>query len=71
MHARFCERIETALAGLQRRIERARKPIDRGAAGPVLDVDQAASREAKRPADDARRNLHITRYNVRIEFLIV
>ena len=32
MHARFCERIETALAGLQRRIERARKPIDRGAA---------------------------------------
>jgi hypothetical protein len=33
MHARFCERIETALAGLQRRIERARKPIDRGLLG--------------------------------------
>ena len=32
MHARFCERIETALASLQRRIERAHKPIDRGAA---------------------------------------
>jgi transposase len=32
MHARFCERIETALASLQRRIERAQKPIDRGAA---------------------------------------
>src|SRR5208337_5076563 len=32
MHTRFCERIETALASLQRRIERAQKPIDRGAA---------------------------------------
>ena len=32
MHARFCERIETALASLQQRIERAQKPIDRGAA---------------------------------------
>ena len=32
MHARFCERIETALASLQRRIERAQKLIDRGAA---------------------------------------
>jgi hypothetical protein len=31
MHARFCERIETALASLQRRIERAQKPINRGA----------------------------------------
>ena len=32
MHAQFCERIEIALASLQRRIERAQKPIDRGAA---------------------------------------
>ena len=31
-HARFCERIETALQSLQRRIERAQKPVDRGAA---------------------------------------
>ena len=31
MHARFCQRIETALASLQRRIERAQKPIDRSA----------------------------------------
>jgi hypothetical protein len=32
MHPRFCERIETALASLQRRIERAQNPIDHGAA---------------------------------------
>ncbi|MBV8420834.1 MAG: hypothetical protein JOZ26_12570, partial [Hyphomicrobiales bacterium] len=32
MHARFCERIETALASLQRRLERAQKPIERGGA---------------------------------------
>src|ERR1700757_3466554 len=32
MHARFCERIETALTSLQRRIERAQQPIDRGGA---------------------------------------
>ena len=31
MHARFCERIETALARLARRIARAQKPIDRSA----------------------------------------
>lgn len=31
MHARFCERIEVGLASLQRRIERAQKPIDRSA----------------------------------------
>ena len=31
MHARFCERIETALARLQGRIARAKKPIDRSA----------------------------------------
>lgn len=30
MHARFCERIETALARLAGRLERARSPIDRG-----------------------------------------
>jgi transposase len=31
MHARFCERIETALVRLAGRLERARSPIDRGA----------------------------------------
>jgi transposase len=30
MHARFCERIETALARLQGRLTRARSPVDRG-----------------------------------------
>ena len=30
MHARFCERIETALARLQERLTRARSPVDRG-----------------------------------------
>ena len=57
MHARFCERIETALASLQRRIERAQKPIDRGAAerqiGRLLGRNsRAAARYAVRLVDD-------------------
>ena len=57
MHARFCERIETALASLQRRIERAHKPIDRGAAerqiGRLLGGNsRAAARYAIRLVDD-------------------
>ena len=57
MHARFCERIETALASLQRRIERAQKPIDRGAAerqiGRLLGRNsRAAARYAIRLVDD-------------------
>ena len=57
MHARFCERIETALAGMQRRIERAQKPIDRGAAerqiGRLLGRNsRAAARYAIRLVDD-------------------
>jgi transposase len=31
MHARFCERIETALASLEKRLTRARSPVDRSA----------------------------------------
>ena len=58
MHARFCERIETALASLQRRIERAQKPIDRGAAerqiGRLLGRNsRAAARYAIRLVDQA------------------
>jgi transposase len=57
MHARFCERIETALTSLQRRIERAQKPIDRGAAerqiGRLLGRNsRAAARYAVRLVDD-------------------
>lgn len=57
MHARFCERIETALASLQRRIERAQKPIDRGATerqiGRLLGRNsRAAARYAIRLLDD-------------------
>ena len=57
MHARFCERIETALASLQRRLERAQKPIDRGAAerqiGRLLGRNsRAAARYAVRLVDD-------------------
>src|SRR5271155_1517700 len=57
MHARFCERIETALASLQRHIERAQKPIDRGAAerqiGRLLGRNSlAAARYAIRLVDD-------------------
>lgn len=57
MHARFCERIETALASLRRRIERAQKPIDRGAAerqiGRLLGRNsRAAARYAIRLVDD-------------------
>ncbi len=57
MHARFCERIETALASLQRRIERAQKPIDRGAAerqiGRLLGRNsRAAARYAIRIVGD-------------------
>ena len=57
MHARFCERIETALASLQRRIERAQKPIDRGAAerqiGRLLGRNsRAAARYAIRLVGD-------------------
>ena len=43
MHARFCERIETALASLQRRIERAQKPIDRAAPSVRSDACSAAT----------------------------
>ena len=58
MHdARFSGRIETALAGLQQRIERARKPIDHGAAerqiGRLLGRNsRAAARYAIRLVDD-------------------
>ena len=57
MHARFCDRIETAQASLQRRIERAQKPIDRGAAerqiGRLLGRNsRAAARYAIRLVDD-------------------
>jgi transposase len=58
MHARFCERIETALARLQGRIERARNPIDRGATerqiGRLLGRNsRAAGRYAIRLVDDS------------------
>lgn len=57
MHARFCERIEIALASLQRRIERAQKPIHRGAAerqiGRLLGRNsRAAAGYAIRLVDD-------------------
>ena len=57
MHARFCERIESALASLQRRIERAQKPIDRSATerqiGRLLGRNsRAAARYAIRLVDD-------------------
>ena len=57
MHARFCDRIETALQSLQRRIERAQKPVDRGAAerqiGRLLGRNsRAAARYAIRLVDD-------------------
>lgn len=57
MHARFCERIETALASLQRRIERAQKPVDRSATerqiGRLLGRNsRAAARYAIRLLDD-------------------
>jgi transposase len=57
MHARFCERIETALAGLQRRLERAQKPIDRSATerqiGRLLGRNsRGAARYAIRLVDD-------------------
>lgn len=57
MHARFCERIETALARLQARIGRARNPIDRNATerqiGRMLGRNsRAAARYAIRLVDD-------------------
>jgi transposase len=57
MHARFCERIETALASLQRRIEQAQKAIDRSATerqiGRLLGRNsRAAARYAIRLVDD-------------------
>jgi transposase len=57
MHARFCERIETALASLQRRLERAQKPIDRSATerqiGRLLGRNsRGAARYAIRLVDD-------------------
>jgi len=57
MHARFCERIETALARLQGRIERARNPIDRSATerqiGRLLGRNsRAAARYVIRLVDD-------------------
>jgi transposase len=59
MHARFCERIETALASLQRRLERAQKPIDRSATerqiGRLLGRNsRAAARYAIRLVDDPK-----------------
>lgn len=57
MHARFCERIETALARLLARIARARNPIDRNATerqiGRLLGRNsRAAARYAIRLVDD-------------------
>jgi transposase len=57
MHSRFCERIETAVARLQRRIERAQNPIDRSATerqiGRLLGRNsRAAARYAIRLVDD-------------------
>lgn len=57
MHARFCARIETGLASLQRRIEHAQKPIDRSATerqiGRLLGRNSRASaRYAIRLVDD-------------------
>jgi transposase len=57
MHARFCERIETALARLHVRIARARNPIDRNATerqiGRLLGRNsRAAARYAIRLVDD-------------------
>jgi transposase len=59
MHARFCERIETALASLQRRLERAQNPIDRSATerqiGRLLGRNsRAAARYAIRLVDDSK-----------------
>jgi len=58
MHARFCERIETALTRLQGRIERARKPIDRSVTerqiGRLLGRNsRGAARYAIRLVDEA------------------
>jgi transposase len=57
MHARFCERIETALIRLAGRLERARTPVDRGATerqiGRLLGRNsRAAGRYAIRLIDD-------------------
>jgi len=57
MHARFCERIETALARLHARIARARNPIDRNATerqiGRLLGRNsRAAARYTIRLVDD-------------------
>ena len=66
MHARFCERIETALARLQNRIGRARHPIDRSATerqiGRLLGRNsRAAARYTIRLVDDpaARAKLRL------------
>jgi transposase len=58
MHARFGERIETALVRLKRRLERARKPIDRSTTerqiGRLLGRNtRAAARYTIRLVDDA------------------
>ena len=58
MHARFCQRIETGLASLQRRIEHAQKPIDRSATerqiGRLLGRNsRGAARYAIRLVEDA------------------
>jgi transposase len=57
MHARFCARIEAALASLQRRIEHAQKPVDRSATerqiGRLLGRNsRGAARYAIRLVDD-------------------
>lgn len=58
MHARFCARIETGLASLQRRIEHAQKPVDRSTTerqiGRLLGRNsRGAARYAIRLVDDA------------------
>ena len=58
MHARFCERIETALVRLAGRLERARSAVDRGATerqiGSLLGRNtRAAGRYAIRLVEDA------------------
>ena len=59
MHDRFCERIETALSRLAKRLERARSPIDRGLTerqiGRLLGRNtRAAGRYAISLLEDAR-----------------
>ena len=67
MHARFCERIETALASLQRRIERAQKPIDRGAAerqiGRLLGRNSRAAARLMRSVSSTTKSCRLACYS--------